>query len=316
MGKEQFLYTNTRPLFDTLEAIARRSGVSRGHAFEDVLRASVAALAAETMEAEYFDAIKAHRDGAHAKRGVDLFPVFLGQAVDAMSRTDNDVLGDLFQGAVSYGEHGLYLTPQPVAELMVRLSVDAKDETADSNTPTICDPCCGSGVLLMEAGKINPRAELIGQDVDARCARITALNLGLRGKFGWVICGNSLTRDVKFVYRIGSFFHESANGLRRGVIRDVAPEQCPVLPEIMHGTKTELFDAVDDQPVAGPSLSEALPSIIEVPQWAFRLEQRLALLHEPEQQSPKRQQQSRHSPQEKREGDAADRPPKTQGELF
>ena len=213
MAKEFFTHPETQQLFDTVEEITRRSGVSRGQAFEDVLRASVAALAAETMEPEYFDAIKAHLDGKKGKRGVDLFPVFLAQAVDGMSRNDNDVLGDLFQAGISYGEHGLYLTPQLVAELMARLSLDAEERTSDGETPMICDPCCGSGLLLMEAGKINPQAELIGQDIDARCARITALNLGLRGKYGWVICGNSLSREVQFVYRIGSFFHESCDGL-------------------------------------------------------------------------------------------------------
>ena len=211
MAKEFFAHSDTRQLFNTVEDISRRSGVSRGQAFEDLLRASTAALAAETMEPEYFDAIKAHTDGPKGKRGVDLFPVFLGQLVDAMSRTDADVLGDLFQGSISYGENGLYLTPQAIARLLAQMTVDPAQRTADGNVPVICDPCCGTGILLTEAGKANPHAELVGQDIDARCARITAINLGLRGKYGWVICGNSLSREVQFVYRIGSFFHEGVD---------------------------------------------------------------------------------------------------------
>lgn len=32
------------------------------------------------------------------------------------------------------------------------------------------DPCCGPGIMLIEAGRINPKAELVGQDIDARSA--------------------------------------------------------------------------------------------------------------------------------------------------
>jgi len=276
MAKEQFAHDETRQLFSTLEDISRRSAVSRGQAFEDVLRATVAALAAETMEDDYFDAIKAHTDGAKGKRGVDLFSTFFGQLVHAMERTDSDVLGDLFQGAISYGENGLYLTPESVSRLMAQITIDPPDKTPDGEKPVICDPCCGTGILLSEAGKINPQAELVGQDVDARCARVTAINLGLRGKYGWVICGNSLSRDVQFTYRIGSFFHEGPNGLRRGVIRDVPPEQCPVLPEITQRTRKDLFDRLDDTTTGDTPPEPSIPNVIEIPDWLLRMEQRLA----------------------------------------
>lgn len=271
MAKEFFSHEDSRQLFKTIEDISRRSGVSRAQAFEDVLRACVAALAAETMELDYLEAIKAHTDGSKGKRGVDLFPVFLGQLVEATSNADNDLLGDLFQGAISYGENGLYLTPAPVAQLIAQMTVEPTERAEDGRIPLIHDPCCGTGVLLMEAGKINPHVELVGQDVDARCARITSINLGLRGKYGWVICGNSLTRDVQFVHRIGGFFHEGPNGLRRGVIRQVPPEECPVLPEL-HRTTTDvqrtLAPASDEDVVADVKL----PGIIEIPRWLQRLE--------------------------------------------
>jgi hypothetical protein len=85
------------------------------------------------------------------------------------------------------------------------------------------DPCCGTGILLMEAGKISPNSELVGQDIDPRCAKNTAINLGLRGRYGRVVCGNSLTGETQFAYRIGSFFNETPDGLRLDVIRDFVP---------------------------------------------------------------------------------------------
>jgi hypothetical protein len=133
------------------------------------------------------------------------------------------------------------------------------------------DPCCGTGRMLLEASNINNHAELVGQDIDARCAKITAINLGLRGRYGWVLCGNSLSGEMKFAYRIGSFYNESPQGLRRGVIRDVPPEQTPVpiLASRVRDQSQSLLATEDAPEGTGPS---PMPTIIEVPQWLARLE--------------------------------------------
>jgi len=272
LAKESFQYPETKPLFETLEEISQRSGVSRGKSFEDVIRASVACLAAETMETEYLDAVKDHVEGEQGKRSVDLFGKFFGQTVIAISETDRDVLGDLFQSAVSHQENAFFMTPQPIAELVSKLSL-GEDDTDEKKPITISDCCCGTGILLIEAGNQHENAELVGQDVDARCARVSALNLGLRGKYGWVICGNSLSREVRFVYRIGSFFHEGPNGLRRGVIREVSPEQCPVLPELRQQTRQDLFETLEQSDEVKPQNTNS--DIVEVPRWLFRLEGQL-----------------------------------------
>ncbi|WP_145305562.1 N-6 DNA methylase [Gimesia fumaroli] len=326
MAKEFFSYPETQQLFQTLEEITRRSKVSRAQAFEDTIRASVAALAAETMESEYFDAIKAHTKGEIGERGVDLMPVFLAQTIDAMSRTDNDVLGDLFQGSISYGEHSLYLTPPSVAQMMASMTSD-ETEDGDGRETLISDPCCGSGIPLIEAGKLHPQAELIGQDIDARCARLTALNLGLRQKYGWVICGNTLTREVQFVYRIGSFFHEGAQGRRRGVIREVPPEQCPVLPELQQRIKRYLLDTLDEESSLVPVPEQSLPQIIEIPDWVLRLEQcylqreqsedrQKSPIHISEENRAERDSQKGPAKSQKPSPGDDDDPPKTQQTLF
>jgi len=48
MAKEHFFHPQTPKLFKKLEDLSRRSGISRGQAFEDWLTAMVCALAAET----------------------------------------------------------------------------------------------------------------------------------------------------------------------------------------------------------------------------------------------------------------------------
>jgi hypothetical protein len=38
----------------------------------------------------------------------------LGTFVDSMEKHDADILGDLFQGSITYGEAGQYFTPESV----------------------------------------------------------------------------------------------------------------------------------------------------------------------------------------------------------
>lgn len=277
MPKEQFFYPESKQLFDSLEELSRRSGVSRGQAFEHWLTAMVCALAAETKEEEYLAIVEHHNRGKPGSRGIDTMARMFASLVTAMEKSDADILGDLYQGSITYGENGQYFTPESISRLMAELSVDAQARPTPDKPLYINDPCCGTGRMLLEASKVNPRAELVGQDVDARCARITAINLGLRGRYGWVVCGNSLSGESHFAYRIGSFFHEGPNGRRRGVIREVAPEQTPVpviAGRVREQTQT-LFHAGSDQPTQSNDMDF---TIVEVPQWLARLEPALNAL--------------------------------------
>jgi len=274
LAREQFANPAAESLFKKLEHLSQRSGVSRGQAFEDWLTAMVCALAAATKEGEYLAMVERHKTGKPGHRGVDVMGQMFGELVNAMSGSDSDILGDLFQGSITYGEAGQYFTPETVTKLMAQMSIDPASRPADGKPLLINDPCCGTGRMLLEAANVNPHAELVGQDIDGRCAKITAINLGLRGRYGWVLCGNSLSGETNFAYRIGSFFNETANGLRRGVIRDVLPSQTPV-PVIADRLRTQASDLLREQTQARDSAT-ALPTIIEVPQWLARLEPALA----------------------------------------
>lgn len=167
------------------------------------------------------------------------------------------------------------MTLESLARAMALLTLDDAVLT-DNNKPVyVNDPCCGTGRMLLGAAKVNPRVELVGQDLDPRCAKITAINLGLRSRYGWVICGNTITNEVRFAYRVGSFYHESPNGLRRGVIRDVPIDEARVaaMAEEVRGAAGEVIGEQDD---ADTSVAKRRASIIEVPQWLARLEPTLA----------------------------------------
>ncbi len=215
MPREQFLHPQTQAVFQGLEHLAARSGVSRGQAFEDFLTGAVCALAGGTMEEEYLAMAERHKARKNGDRGIDRMAALFGKVVEAMEETRRDILGDLFQGAITYGEAGQFLTPETVCDLIARMT--------GPGGRFVHDPCCGSGRMLLAAADVDRAREFIGQDIDLRCVRITAINLALRNLYGYVLWGDSLANQCKLIYRTGF------NG--RGVIRHASPAELPSVPE-------------------------------------------------------------------------------------
>lgn len=152
------------------------------------------------MEEEYLSTVgKGYDKGKPGKRGIDTLKTAFHALIDAMEDRE-DVLGDIFTGAITYGERGQFFTPDSVCELMSAMSVPT-ERTADRKT--VCDPACGSGRMLLSVGSLQPHWELTGQDVDHRAAQMTAINLGLNGLRGWAVWQNTLTLECHRVYRIG-----------------------------------------------------------------------------------------------------------------
>jgi hypothetical protein len=222
MAKEQFFHPETAELLTTLDKAARRSGVSRGQAFEDFLHMAVCALSGGRMEEQYLAVVQKHTDGKPGRRGVDSLAALYGQAVAAMEQTRDemkDVLGDLFQGAITYGEHGQFLTPEHLCRAMARLTVGDIPEAEAREQKSVCDPASGSGRMLLAVAEMQPHWLFVGQDVDLRCVRLTAINLALRNLYGYVIWGNSFSNERRLVYRTGFD--------RTGFISEVPIGECP-----------------------------------------------------------------------------------------
>jgi hypothetical protein len=56
------------------------------------------------MEDEYLQTIEKHKAGERGKRGVDKLAEMFAVLVDITGRTREDIIGDLFQGGITYGE--------------------------------------------------------------------------------------------------------------------------------------------------------------------------------------------------------------------
>lgn len=215
--KEQFTLAASKEVLQHLDVASDKAGLSRGQAFEDFLTFVRCSLAGQTMEEEYLQTVaKGYAKGKEGDRGIDSVAKAFGSLVMAMEETGKDVLGDIFTGGITYGERGQFFTPDAICELMAEMTTGHDGE----EPRTVNDPACGSGRFLLSVGRKHPTWEFVGQDVDHRCAQMTAINLGLNGLKGWAVWQNTLTLECNRVYRVGF----NMNG---GVIREVPVEDSP-----------------------------------------------------------------------------------------
>ena len=229
--QEHFFHKESAELVNTIDEIARKHS-GRERVFDDWLTLVVCTLAGGTREEEYLQVVKPYCAGTPGNRDIDRLAILLGRLVNVMEETRGDILGDIFQGAITRGQAGQFFTPDSISNLMAKLTAsdDAPDGSAEataselSKSKTVADPCCGSGRLLLAAARENRNQYFVGQDIDHRCVRITAINLALWNLYGKVIWGNSLTLECKRTY------HTGFNG--RGVIRveEPAPQSDSPMP--------------------------------------------------------------------------------------
>ncbi|MEU8797786.1 N-6 DNA methylase [Spirillospora sp. NPDC048819] len=82
----------------------------------------------------------------------------------------------------------VYLTPEPVVRLMLDLGGPAR---------TVLDPACGTGAYLGMANELfKDVEELLGQEIDDTTARLSAIQLALRGAPAEIHSGDSLLADA------------------------------------------------------------------------------------------------------------------------
>jgi len=88
-------------------------------------------------------------------------------------QTPYDYLGDFIctQRGTGWNPHAFYPTPHTLVTLMIQSQFNGAKNT---KWQTLCDPCVGTGRILMEGG--NYCLRLFGQDIDRTMIRITKIN--------------------------------------------------------------------------------------------------------------------------------------------
>ena len=154
-------------------------------------------------EARYLEII-----GSYEKREQALFPEMYAHLVLALDEKANttgpeDMLGPVFHELELHNKYkGQFFTPQHIADLMARLSCPdgGKGIAEERGYVSMCEPCCGAGVMLMSMAKaltengLNYRTQLVctAIDIDLKCVHMAYLQSALYGIPSVVIHGNSL----------------------------------------------------------------------------------------------------------------------------
>lgn len=152
--------------------------------------------------------------GKKGTRPIDHFAAAYGLLLKEMEETGKDCLGEIYMSEITYGEHGQFYTPETITDFMAQI-ITTPSKSEDGRE-VVCDPCCGSGRMLLSAHKTKPDAFLVGIDLDPRCAKMCALNLIFKELEGDVYCGNSLTGKMEHVWMV-----------RRGWVQEQANPETP-----------------------------------------------------------------------------------------
>ena len=158
----------------------------------------------EERESRYMELIY-----SYDKRHQQLFPemmAYLVLALDEKAQTTGpeDILGVIFHELELHDTYkGQFFTPQHIADFMADITCGDEHQSAitERGYITVCEPCCGSGVLVtsflksMQKENLNYCTQLVvtAVDIDLKCAHMTFLQLALYGVPAVVIHGNSLT---------------------------------------------------------------------------------------------------------------------------
>jgi len=153
--------------------------------FNDFLDISICCLSAGKYEEDYLSIVKRYK-----KEEVEIFCELFAHMVLIMDNNGTgltDCLGEFYQRHLSRGKHGQFFTPEHVSDFMAAINISKEDRNK-----TIYDPCCGSGRMLLSAAKISRHNFFFAADIDARCAKMAAINFCLNGLLGEVAWMDSL----------------------------------------------------------------------------------------------------------------------------
>ncbi len=162
------------------------------------------------------------KDRKVGNRTIDLFAHAWGTLHRETLETKKDVIGEIFQAQVTYGEHGQFFTPEHITDVMASL-VGKSPEVTKSNSKlpeTMSDPCCGSGRFILSMAKKNSNCYFIGQDIDNRCCKMAIINMWIFDLTGEIRQGNSLAYKIekRWIVKKGGFLYEDNQE------RDIRPE--------------------------------------------------------------------------------------------
>lgn len=149
---------------------------------------------------------KYNNDRPQGKRPADYFASAWALLYQETKEKDKDILGTIYEERIGFGERGQFFTPTHIADAMAKMTVKG----CLKPNQTVCDPCCGSGRMLLAAAKECPDAIFYGTDIDIRCAKMAAINMFLFNLNAEITWGNSLAMKSwkRWIVEKGGFVFE------------------------------------------------------------------------------------------------------------
>ena len=168
--------------------------------FSDWLVMAAATLYAwkkdENVEKE-FEEIAKHYTKEEQEKHAQLLAI----TVNALEEMEQDFLGEVFTFAeLTNAKSGQFFTPYNVSYSCAKMIMGEKG-FPEHRVCRINDPTCGAGGMLIAGTQVmkesgfnyQQNALFIGQDIDARCARMSYIQLSLLGVPAVIYCMNTLT---------------------------------------------------------------------------------------------------------------------------
>lgn len=205
--------------------------MGKGHSPDKVFHdwLDLAIYAFQRRDPEYLEIMGRYNNkGTMGERPADYFANALGELMRQLQMNCTDVLGQIFTEEITRGENGQFFTPEAVCELMARL----QQPEPTGEALNYADPCCGSGRMLIAMQKLVPHGRYFATDIDARCCKMTALNMLFRNATGIVVHGNSLSLEVWRAW-------ETKGSYLGGTIREVPESQLAAVREMMEAPLRE-----------------------------------------------------------------------------
>lgn len=160
-------------------------------------------------EDRYMQLVAKYKENKSRKAGnrpIDFFTNAWGCLQYETQASQEDVLGHLYEGQISLGEHGQFFTPSVVTTMINQMVGVNEGEH-------ISDPACGSGRFFISMAKLykDKYLHFYGTDLSPVCARMTTLNMWLFNLNADICQGNSLSMEISHLWSIrkGGFIWET-----------------------------------------------------------------------------------------------------------
>lgn len=232
-----------------MERLSGKNSLS--NVFRDFLEMSVCALSLGAKEERYLEIVRRY-DKPEVYELAEAFSLLVME-MDNGGEGLKDCFGDFFMEYLSFGRNGQFFTPEPICEMMARITGEIHDGAK------VYDCACGSGRTLLAAAKINRRAYFFGSDIDMNCCLMTVINLCLNGLLGEVAWMDSLTNKFYGGWRI-ELHHEHCVPY----IREIGEDECFQVMKIDKEKKEMKAGEVEKEMIPDPVVFAELPEVIKI----------------------------------------------------